>query len=151
MPWTVKSSLTLNQRNKKMLNLSYIKQVFCLNECGEIDRFWLVLSRVGLEGFGGAPPPKLPFSTFLPLIFSVSYTVIFKEITVDYIFFWWIKNLLSQGAKKIIFTACPKGKLKLAFTSPDVISTSPQNFCYSNSSQNITCPSGKLKTEFTSR
>ena len=42
-----------------------------------------------------------------------------------------------QGAKKIIFTACPSGKLKLAFTSPDVISTSPPNvlfFCYSNSS-----------------
>ena len=42
---------------------------------------------------------------------------------------------------------------KLAFTSPDVISTSPKNvlfFCYSNSSYNITCPSGKLKTEFIS-
>ena len=34
----------------------------------------------------------------------------------------------KQGAKKIIFTACHSGKLKLAFTSPDVISTSPQNF-----------------------
>ena len=34
----------------------------------------------------------------------------------------------NQGAKKIIFTACHSGKLKLAFTSPDVISTSPQNF-----------------------
>ena len=34
----------------------------------------------------------------------------------------------SQGAKKIIFTACHSGKLKLAFTSPDVISTSPKNF-----------------------
>ena len=55
---------------------------------------------------------------------------------------------LSQGAKKIIFTACHSGKLKLAFTSPDVISTSPQNFfwlaelisqffCYSNSSKNL--------------
>ena len=33
-----------------------------------------------------------------------------------------------QGAKKIIFTACHSGKLKLAFTSPDVISTSPKNF-----------------------
>ena len=44
---------------------------------------------------------------------------------------------LNQGANKIIFTACPSGKLKLAFTSPDVISTSPKNvlfFCYSNSS-----------------
>ena len=34
----------------------------------------------------------------------------------------------NQGAKKIIFTACHSGKLKLAFTSPDVISTSPKNF-----------------------
>ena len=33
-----------------------------------------------------------------------------------------------QGAKKIVFTACHSGKLKLAFTSPDVISTSPKNF-----------------------
>ena len=68
----------------------------------------------------------------------------------------------SQVAKKIIFTACHSGKLKLAFTSPEVITTSPQNFltsrselisqffCYSNSSKNITCPLGKLKTEFTS-
>ena len=31
------------------------------------------------------------------------------------------------GAKKISFTACHSGKLKLAFTSPDVISTSPKN------------------------
>ena len=65
-----------------------------------------------------------------------------------------------QGAKKTIFTACHSGKLKLPFTSPDVISTSPKTFwlaeliswffCYSNSSKNITCPLGKLKTEFTS-
>ena len=64
-----------------------------------------------------------------------------------------------QGAKKIIFTACLSGKLKLEFTSPDVILNSPkpfwraelisQFFCYSNSSKSITCPSGKLKTEFT--
>ena len=33
----------------------------------------------------------------------------------------------TQGAKKIIFTACHLGKLKLAFTSPDVILTSPKN------------------------
>ena len=32
------------------------------------------------------------------------------------------------GAKKAIFTAYHSGKLKLVFTSPDVISTSPQNF-----------------------
>ena len=32
----------------------------------------------------------------------------------------------EQGAEKIIFTACPLGKLKLAFTSPAIISTSPK-------------------------
>ena len=37
-------------------------------------------------------------------------------------------QFILQGAKKIIFTACHSGKLKLAFTSPDVISTSPKNF-----------------------
>ena len=31
----------------------------------------------------------------------------------------------TQGAKKIIFTACHSAKLKLAFTCPQVISTSP--------------------------
>ena len=33
-----------------------------------------------------------------------------------------------QGAKKIIFIACHPGKLKLAFTCPDIISTSPKSF-----------------------
>ena len=42
-----------------------------------------------------------------------------------------IIKLVIQGAKKIIFTACHSGKLKLAFTSPDVISTSPKNFSLS--------------------
>ena len=36
--------------------------------------------------------------------------------------------LPGQGAKKIIFTAWPSGKLKLAVTSPDVISASPTHF-----------------------
>ena len=39
-----------------------------------------------------------------------------------------IPALMKQGAKKIIFIACHSGKLKLAFTSPDVISTSPKSF-----------------------
>jgi len=33
---------------------------------------------------------------------------------------------IIQGAKKIIFTACHSGKLKLTFTSPNIISTSPK-------------------------
>ena len=67
----------------------------------------------------------------------------------------------EQDAKKIIFTASHSGKLKLAFTSPDVISTSPKSFLTSRidftvlplfkfRKKNITCWSGKLKTEFTS-
>ena len=45
-----------------------------------------------------------------------------------------LRSGLDQGAKKIIFTACHSGKLKLALTSPDVISTSPKNFLTSSSS-----------------
>ena len=51
-------------------------------------------------------------------------------------------------------------KLKIAFTSPNVNSTSPKIFwwaelisnffCKLNSSKYFTCPSGKLRTEFTS-
>ena len=65
-----------------------------------------------------------------------------------------------QGAKKVIFTACHSGKLKLTFTSPNIISTSPpkflmsrmisQLFCKLNSSKYFTCLLGKLRTEFTS-
>ena len=62
---------------------------------------------------------------------------------------------VDKDAKKIIFTACHSGKLKLTFTSPKyvMISTSPQNvlmsrvisqfFCNLNSSTNFI-------TEFTS-
>ena len=65
-----------------------------------------------------------------------------------------------QGAKKVIFTACHLGKLKLTFSIPNIISTSPKNvlmsrlisqfFCNLNSSNNFTCPLGKLITQFTS-
>ena len=61
-----------------------------------------------------------------------------------------LRSGLDQGAKKIIFTACHSGKLKLAFTSPDVISTNPKNFLTSRIDLTITYPSGKLKTELTS-
>ena len=62
--------------------------------------------------------------------------------------------------RKSFFTACHSGKLKLTFTNPNIISTSPKNvlmsrlisqfFCNLNSSNNFTCLSGKLMTEFTS-
>ena len=67
---------------------------------------------------------------------------------------------LRQGAKKIIFTACHSGKLMLAFTGPDVISTSPQNFLTSRIDFIVLLlfeflkkhhlPICKLETEFTS-
>ena len=34
----------------------------------------------------------------------------------------------QQAAKKSLFTGCHSGKVKLAFTSPDIISTSPKSF-----------------------
>ena len=68
----------------------------------------------------------------------------------------------TLGAKKIIFTACHLGRLKVAFTSQlrhhyfqlalkafrqaEFIS---HFFCFSSSSKNISCPLGKLKTDFT--
>ena len=65
-----------------------------------------------------------------------------------------------QGAKKVIFTPFHSGKLKLTFTSPNIISTSPKNvlmsrlisqfFCNLNSSKKFTCPSDKLITKFSS-
>ena len=39
--------------------------------------------------------------------------------------------LWMQGAKKLIFTACYSGKLRVAYTSPNVISTSPKNILMS--------------------
>ena len=48
---------------------------------------------------------------------------------------WWLKmfilRLRCSGCKESIFTACHSGKLKLAFTSPNGISTSPPNFLMS--------------------
>ena len=60
---------------------------------------------------------------------------------------------------KVSFTACHSGKLQLACTSPQVISTSPKPFLISTidnnpsviwiSPTNSTCPSGKLRTRIT--
>ena len=41
---------------------------------------------------------------------------------------FYIAYLHVQGAKKVSFTACHLDKLKLAFSSPDVISTNPEHF-----------------------
>ena len=71
---------------------------------------------------------------------------------------WGCKN-----QSKPFFTPCHSGKLKLAFTSPNVILATgvvpktfwwaeliSQFFCYLNYSKNFTCLSGKLRIGFTS-
>ena len=69
-------------------------------------------------------------------------------------------HCIIQGAKEVIFKACHSGKLRLAYTSPNIISTSPktfwwaelisQFFCNLNSTKNSTFTLGKLRTAFTS-
>ena len=69
----------------------------------------------------------------------------------------WLKE---QFSKRRSVSDGQAVKLKLAFTSPNVISTCPQNFwwaelishffCKLNSSKCLTCPSAKLRTKFTS-
>ena len=43
--------------------------------------------------------------------------------------------IVVQGAKKVIFKACRSGKLKLAYTRPNTISTRPKNISMSSISQ----------------
>ena len=90
--------------------------IFCLSmkaEKGNIGRYYF---------FPGN------FSSLWAILFSFplkqSSLCLAIEKEVD-----WNYEYVMQGAKKIIFTACHSGKLlKLAFTSPDIISTSPKNF-----------------------
>ena len=73
---------------------------------------------------------------------------------------WMATTYHRVQRKSFLQLAIRASCMKLAFTSTDIISTSPktfwwaelisQFFCYLNSSKNITCPSGKLKTEFSS-
>ena len=42
------------------------------------------------------------------------------------VFFFLDRN--RQGAKKVIFTACHFGKLKLTFTSPNIFQLAPKTF-----------------------
>ena len=46
---------------------------------------------------------------------------------MDVVFDAYSFCLCCQGAKKVIFTACHSGKLKLTFTSANIFSTSSKN------------------------
>ena len=91
---------------------------------------------------------------------SIFPHLIILVILLNFLPSLWYIWILLQGAKKVIFTACHSGKLKLTFTGQNIISTSPKNvlmsrlisqyFCNLNSSKNFTCPLGQLKTESTS-
>ena len=64
----------------------------------------------------------------------------------------FLKNLgKHQGAKKIIFTACHSGKLKLTFTSPNIISTSPKKVLMSRLISQFFCNLKSSKTSFARR
>ena len=98
-------------------------------------------------------------STVHPFFF---YRILLSKLAINCEEVQWGSSKITvyQGTKKVIFTACQSGKLKLPFTCPNVISTSPQIFwwaeltshffCKLNSSKYFTCPLGKLRTEFTS-
>ena len=76
--------------------------------------------------------------------FITSTDVVLTITKVSGTMYTVLKQGLLRGAKKIIFTVCHSGKLKLAFTSPNVVSMSPpifllaelisQFFCKLNSS-----------------
>ena len=51
----------------------------------------------------------------------------------------------NQGAEKVIFKACHSGKLKLAYTSPNVISTSPKTFWWAKLISKLSCKIEFLK------
>ena len=53
--------------------------------------------------------------------------------------------MYNWGGQKIIITACHSGKLKLAFTSPNITSTSPKSFLTSIIYSTILCQFEFLK------
>ena len=87
-------------------------------------------------------------------------TTVIRTFELSKVCFCLLYINITQGAKKILFTACHSGKLELAFTTQTSFQLAPKAFCpaelisqfffYSNCSKNITCPSSKLKTELTS-
>ena len=74
-----------------------------------------------------------PLKTFLllSLLISLSPKLCLKLILASLQHFNLEDIGMCHSAKKVIFTACHLGKLKLAFTSPNVISTCPPNFLMS--------------------
>ena len=62
---------------------------------------------------------------FYQMVFQNIYAVF--QRTTDW------KNVVGKhaNAKKVIFKACHSGKLKLEYTSPNIISTSPKNMLMS--------------------
>ena len=94
-----------------------------------------------------------------PLSLALLPTLAVSDKKIQTMLLLWERGN-TQGAKKVIFIACHSGKLKLTFTSPNIISASPKNvlmsrlisqfICNLNSSKKFTCPSGKLIIEFTS-
>ena len=77
--------------------------------------------KTGLKPRGHGPPSPSPY--YSPGCNISRITSLRDSTQVDHLFFFFN----SQGAKKVIFKASHSGKLKLAYTSPNIISTSLKN------------------------
>ena len=151
-------------KEQSLKNLQILYERFVFFFMHELTEIWLAASIVPLSEKAG--PRDLAKSALykissLQLIQAkklLSHPTAYckKHCSVT---FNWVVTL--QGAKKVIFKACHSGKLKLACTSPNVISTIAtktfwwaeliaQFFCNLNSSKTSTCPLGKLRTKFAS-
>ena len=78
------------------------------------------------------PTPTCISNFPLQLVFLL-WVFDFQVVLLMHLFWNWTKKkirkaMVQTGCKEIIFTAYHLGKLKLTFTSPDVISTSPKSF-----------------------
>ena len=101
-----------NQNNPHILKYDSYDRSRLLQPCGKF--------------FSWAPP--IPLGNVYPLAPPPLRNFRWPSVGGGYGYFLEPHNYFQQGAKKIIFTACHSGKLKLTFTSPDVISTSPKSF-----------------------
>ena len=94
--------------------------IFCLNETRNHIPSQIITKKKW------SPPP--PCCSVLCVIGQSEFCKDLLFIsTVRLGFYHHVSHTIFQGAKRVIFKACHSGKLKLEFTSPNVISTSPKS------------------------
>ena len=120
----VKSERTISKFREKKQNF-FVLLTYSIKRAREIRKFLVAVMQMYKKAWSCA---KMFFCQSKPIVFLLFAVAIAKTRSCCHpeILLPW------QGAKKIVFTACHSSKLKLAFTSPDVISTSHKNFLTSN-------------------